>query len=180
MRRDSVIRIRFITGFALCAILVLLVRLYFVQMVHGDEYRTDGENQYVHTVWDLFKRGSIYFTTKDNEKVSAATTKTGFLLAIDPTKVVDIEKTYNALNDIFPVEREVFFDRANKKDKTYQEINRTIEDELGDRIEALNLPGVRLYRNQWRYYPGKSLSARTVGFIGYNDDSLVGKYGLER
>ncbi|RLB95927.1 MAG: hypothetical protein DRH76_07440 [Deltaproteobacteria bacterium] len=37
-----------------------------------------------------------------------------------------------------------------------------------------------MYRNQWRYYPGKSLAARTIGFVGYDDNDLVGKYGLER
>jgi cell division protein FtsI/penicillin-binding protein 2 len=57
-----------------------------------------------------------------------------------------------------------------------------VEDDAADAIDALKLPGVKLYRNQWRYYPGKSLAARTVGFIGYGDDgqTLVGKYGLER
>jgi cell division protein FtsI (penicillin-binding protein 3)/stage V sporulation protein D (sporulation-specific penicillin-binding protein) len=39
-----------------------------------------------------------------------------------------------------------------------------------------------LYKNQWRYYPGGSLAARSIGFIGYADDGseLRGKYGLER
>ncbi len=39
-----------------------------------------------------------------------------------------------------------------------------------------------LYRTQWRYYPGASVAARSIGFIGYQDDgtTLKGKYGLER
>jgi stage V sporulation protein D (sporulation-specific penicillin-binding protein) len=180
MRRESVTRIRYITGIVLFLMLVLIVRLYVIQVVRGESYRQDGEDQYVHTVRDLYKRGNIYFTTKENERVSAATVKTGYLLAIDPSKITDTEHTYTALSEIIPLNREKFFERANKKDKTYQELEREVEDELADRIEALDLPGVRLYRNQWRYYPGKSLAARTVGFIGYDEDILVGKYGLER
>ena len=180
MRREAVIRIRIITGAILFLMLILLTRLYFVQIVHGQEHRTNGESQYGHTVQDLFKRGSIYFTTKDNEKVSAATVKTGYLLAIDPTKITDIDAAYSALSSIIPIDRDMFFDRAGKKDKTYQEIEREVESETGERIEGLALEGVRLYRNQWRYYPGKSLEARMVGFIGYDGDTLVGKYGLER
>lgn len=180
MRKEAVTRIRVITLLVLCFMLVLIIRLYVIQVLHGEEYRTSAQNQYVHTVQDMFKRGSIYLTTKDNEKVSGATIKSGYLLAIDPTKIDDIENTYTTLSQIIPLEREVFFERANKKDKTYQEIERTVENETAEKIESLKLSGVKLYRNQWRYYPGKSLASRTIGFIGYNEDTLVGKYGLER
>lgn len=180
MRREAVIRIRFITGIVLAFMAVLLVRLYIVQIVHGDEYRETGEGQYVHTVRDLYKRGSIFFTTKDNEKVSAATIKSGYLLAIDPSRIEDVEKTFAEINAIVPLDYDTFITRASKKDKTYQEIERQVDEELANKIEALDLPGVKLYRNQWRYYPGKTLSARTVGFIGYDGDKILGKYGLER
>ena len=180
MRRDAVIKIRFITAIVLLFMSVLIVRLYIVQIVHGTEYREDGENQYVHTVRDLYKRGSIYFTTKDGEKVSGATIKSGYLLAIDPSRIDDPEITYQALSAVVSIDHDTFIERANRKDKTYQEINKQIEDDVADSIEALKLTGVKLYKNQWRYYPGKSLAARTVGFIGYDGDSLVGKYGLER
>ena len=180
MRRSAVIRIRVITGIVLFLMLVLLVRLYFVQITYGEEYRNEGESQYVHTVQDLFKRGSIYFTTKEDEKVSAATVRTGYLLVIDPTKIEDIEAVYTALSSIIPLDKEMFVTRAGRKDKTYQEIEKEVENENAEKIRALGLSGVRLYKNQWRYYPGKSLAARTVGFIGYDEDTLVGKYGLER
>jgi len=45
------------------------------------------------------------------------------------------------------------------------------------------LTGVQLYRDQWRYYPGNDLAARTIGFVGYTAESgsgLTGRYGLER
>ncbi len=180
MRRDAVTRIRFITGIVLVLMCVLLIRLYIVQISQGKIYREEGESQYVHTVRDLYKRGSIYFTTKDDEKVSAATIQSGYLLALDPTKVLDVEKTYSELSQIIPIDKDTFVARANRKEKTYQEIERQVENESASKIEALKLSGVRLYKNQWRYYPGKSLAARTIGFIGYDEDTLVGKYGLER
>ena len=174
-------KIRFISGFVLFVFFILIVRLYVLQVVRGESYREEGEKQYVHTVHDLYKRGSIYFTTKDGEKVSAATIKSGYLLAIDPTKITDPEATYASLSAIISLDHDVFISRANRKDRTYQEIEKQVEDDHADRIDALHLPGVKLYKNQWRYYPGKSLAARTVGFIGYDDtNALTGKYGLER
>jgi stage V sporulation protein D (sporulation-specific penicillin-binding protein) len=181
MRREAIKRIRLITGIVLFFMCVLIVRLYIIQIQKGDAYRTQGEGQYVHTVRELFNRGSIYFSTKDNEKVSAATTKGGFLLALDPTKVADAHTLYTILNEYISLDHEVFLEKAQRKDKTYQEIHKQVDNDTADRIAALNLPGVHLYKNQWRYYPGKSLAARSVGFIGYGEaDELVGKYGLER
>ncbi len=180
MRRDAVIRIRIITGIVIAFMTVLIVRLYVVQIVDGEAYREAGENQYVHTVRDLYKRGSVYFTTKDDEKVSAATIKSGYLLAIDPTKITDAEAVYARFSALLPIDHDTFIERANRKEKTYQEIEQRVENETADAIEALRLDGVKLYKNQWRYYPGKSLAARTIGFVGYDGDVLTGKYGLER
>lgn len=180
MRASAVTKIRFITGAILFLALVLLGRLYFVQIVHGDEYREKAERQYVHTVRDLFTRGSIYLTTKEGEAVSAATVQSGFLLAIDPSRIADPVSVYDALQGIVAIDRDNFIQRASRKDKTYQEIAVQLSAETASKIEALELSGVQLYRNQWRYYPGNDLAARTIGFIGYDGDELVGRYGLER
>jgi cell division protein FtsI/penicillin-binding protein 2 len=180
MRAVAVKKIRIITAVVLAVFVLLVGRLYYLQILERETYRTMGESQYVHTVRDLFNRGGIYFTTKDGEKVSAATVKAGYLLAVDPTKLGDLETVYAALTGVIPLDRELFFERASRQDRTYQEIVRTVDDADAEEITALGLSGVKLYRNQWRYYPGKSLAARTVGFIGYDHDTLVGKYGLER
>ncbi len=180
MRRDAVLRIRFITGFVIVLGFILIGRLYQIQILHGASYREEAEKQYVHTVQDLYKRGSIYLTTKDGELVSAATIKSGFLLVIDPTRITNIESTYVALSEQISLERELFFERAGRTDRTYQELDRQVSAEAAAKIQSLNLPGVKLYRNQWRFYPGNDLAARSVGFIGYDGDVLRGRYGLER
>lgn len=183
MRKSAIFRIRIITGVVLFLSLILLGRLYQIQVLQHNEYESKAERQYVHTVKDLYSRGSIYFTTKDGEKVSAATIQSGYLLSIDPSRIEDAEMAYEKINAIFPLEHEDFIAKANKKDKTYQEIATRITNDEADAIEALDLKGVQMYRNQWRYYPGEDLSSRTIGFVGYTEDSadtLTGRYGLER
>lgn len=180
MRREAITRIRVISLIALGVSLVLIIRLYIVQIAHGDSYEALGERQYVHTVHDLYTRGNIYFTTKNGERVSAATIQSGFLLALDPSKITDVENAYRELSAITPLDEELFRERASRTDKTYQEIKQAVTKEEAESIRALNTPGVRLYKNQWRYYPGKELAARTVGFVGFDGDVRVGKYGLER
>lgn len=163
--------------------LVLLGRLYQIQIHDHRAYDERANRQYVHTVKDLYSRGSIFFSTKDGEKVSAATIQSGYLLSIDPTRIEDAESTYEKINVIYPLDKGDFIQKANNKERTYQEIATKLSNDQADAIKALGLAGVQMYRNQWRYYPGEDLSARTVGFVGYTEDSadtLTGRYGLER
>jgi stage V sporulation protein D (sporulation-specific penicillin-binding protein) len=183
MRKNAILRIRIITGAVLFLSLILIVRLYQVQIVQHDEYESRGESQYVHTVRDLYSRGNIYFSTKDGEKVSAATVQAGYLLSIDPSRIIDAEDTYTKINSVYPLEKDTFLLRAGKKERTYYEIASELSNAEADAVAELGLAGVQLYRDQWRYYPGNDLSARTVGFVGYTLDSgsgLTGRYGLER
>jgi cell division protein FtsI/penicillin-binding protein 2 len=183
MRNSAILRIRIITGVVLFLSLILLGRLYQIQILEHKDYEDKAKRQYVHTVKDLYSRGSIFFTTKDGEKVSAATIQSGYLLSIDPTRIEDSEAVYEKLNAVYPLDKAEFLEKANKKDKTYQEIATRISNDQADAIEALDLKGVQMYRNQWRYYPGEDLASRTVGFVGYTEesaDTLTGRYGLER
>jgi cell division protein FtsI/penicillin-binding protein 2 len=183
MRNNAIFRIRIITGVVLFLSLVLVVRLYIIQVHAHAMYIDKAERQYVHTVRDLYTRGSIYFTTKDGEKVSAATIQSGYMLTIDPTRISNEEETYEKLNSVYTLEKEDFIAKASNKERTYQEIASKLTNDEADAIVALDLDGVQLYRDQWRYYPGEDLAARSVGFVGYTEDSadtLAGRFGLER
>ena len=180
MRASAIVRIRIITAGVLVLALVLVVRLYNIQVTHGDDYRESAERQYVHTVQDFFDRGSIYFTTRNNERVSAATVKTGYLLAINPSVISDPEEVYGKLSAVVPLDHDTFVRRASTKRLTYAEVAKELDRETSNAIDLLDIEGVSLQRDQWRYYPGDALAAQTVGFVAYDEDTLAGRYGLER
>jgi cell division protein FtsI/penicillin-binding protein 2 len=148
-----------------------------------DSYAEKAERQYVHTVSDLYNRGSIFFATKTGERVSAATIQAGYVLSVDPTRLVDAAAAYEAINAVYPLEREQFMRRAAQPERTYVEIAARVSADDANLIEALDLDGIQLYRSQWRYYPGDTMSARSIGFVGYSDDEsegLIGRFGMER
>ncbi|MCA9361615.1 penicillin-binding protein 2 [Candidatus Kaiserbacteria bacterium] len=183
MRKTAIFRIRIITAFVLFFALLLVARLYYIQIYAHDLYEAKAEQQYIHTVSDLYNRGSIYFTTKDGDRVSAATIQTGYVLAMNASLIDNIEETYKRLNEIIPVDRERFFELAERKLKPYQEISQKVSNEDALKIEDLDIEGLQLYRTQWRYYPGQDLAARTVGFVGFSEESgdeLTGRFGLEQ
>lgn len=156
------------------------VRLYFLQAVHGEEYQALADRQYVRPNQNLFERGSIFFTTKDGDTVPAATLKRGFTVALIPSALVDVNQAYDGLSGIIEVDREDFFARAAKLNDPYEEIAKRIPEDKAIAIEDLDIDGLRIFREQWRYYPGESMAAHALGFVGYRDDEIVGQYGLER
>ena len=182
MRKRTTSRIRIISAVIFFIGFLLIIRLYQIQVHQASAYQEKAERQYVHTAKDVYNRGSIYFTTKDGEKVSAASVTSGYLLAVNPELIKDPADVYSKIKDDITLSQEDFVTKATLPNRTYVEIEPKLNQEHSDRIETLKIPGVMLYRNQWRYYPGDSMSARSIGFVGYGsaDGQLRGKYGLER
>ena len=183
MRNQAITRIRIITGIVLLIAGVLLVRLYFLQIEHHEVYAAQANQQYIHTLQNVFDRGSIFMTTRTGERVSAAAVRNGFVLAINPQRVTDPVMYYYQLEPHLSIDKETFIDRATRPDRTYVEIAARVLRNEADAIRELQLPGVMLYRNQWRYYPGESLAAQTIGFVAHGSDPeepMRGRYGLER
>src|SRR6185436_20991873 len=109
--RVSQNRLRLLSIFIIVFAFLLVVKLYFVQIVSGSEFRMKAEHQYVAGV-NYFDRGSIFFTAKDGTVVPGATVKTGFVLHINPIvleKRDDLENVYELLNKITPINKEDFF-----------------------------------------------------------------------
>jgi cell division protein FtsI/penicillin-binding protein 2 len=182
MRAAYIIRIRVILACVVVVGALLIVRLYMLQVIRGAEYEREANHQYVRTSQDLFDRGSMYFTERTGKRIAAASTKVGYLIAINPSKLTDAQGTYETLRTHIPLERADFMARAEKKDDPYEEIAHHIDAEVGDTIKSLKLPGVQVFREQWRYYPGGSLASHVLGFIGFDDTGTTqtGRYGTER
>lgn len=184
MKRVQLIwRVRLLSGVVVLVGLFLVARLYSIQVIHAEEYQTEAEKQYVHTKTDLYSRGSILFTTRDGGTLSAATVQSGYLLAADPSHITSSPDEFcRSLEAYLEDSVDVCISRVSVPGRTYTELATRLSEEQFTELEAKSINGVQLYKNQWRYYPGDSMAARTIGFIGYADDGseLRGKYGLER
>ncbi|HVW71761.1 MAG TPA: penicillin-binding protein 2 [Candidatus Paceibacterota bacterium] len=174
-------RLRIVFILVLLFALFLIVRLYFLQVIHGRDYALAAEHQYTNASDTLYDRGDIYFTRKDGTLISAATLATGFLVAIDPEILKNPEDTYQKINAILPLDHDAFMGHAAKTDDPYEVIADQVPEDAGEKISELDITGVILVRERWRSYPAGSEAAQTVGLVAYNDDStLAGRYGLER
>src|SRR3989344_423288 len=101
-------RIRLISFGIFIFALVIIVRLYFLQIVDNDFYISKADKQYTSTAQKIFSRGSIFFQNKDGSLVSAATLKSGYIVAVNPEILKDPEFAYQKLNEIIPIDRAHF------------------------------------------------------------------------
>ena len=180
MRSKFVARARLLSVIFIGVAALLTLRLYFVQVIHGEEHRKSALGQYVETTEDREDREDIYFSEVDGDLVAAAVMQAGFQLAIDPRALVSAEETFEKLSSVIELDKERFFQSAGKSEDPYEEVAFRLSTEEAARIRALKLPGVIIVSDEWRYYPGGPLAAHTIGFVGFQGNNRVGVYGLER
>ena len=160
--------------------LILITKLFLVQVVHGSSYSERADRQYATPSSNIFERGTIYFSRKDGQLVSAAMQTTGFKLTINPVKIIDKELAFEKLSKILNLDRDEFLTKAEKENDPYEEIANHLSKEEADAISLLKIPGLFIYKEKWRFYPGINLASQSLGFVAYKGDDLGGRYGLER
>lgn len=151
-----------------------------MQVVHSDDYSEQADRQYSTPSSNIFERGTIYFSRKDGQLVSAAMQTTGFKIAINPAKITDKESVYQELSKIITIDHDKFLTQAGKENDPYEEIANRLTKEEADAVSLLKIPGLSIYKEKWRFYPGGSLASQSLGFVAYKGNDLGGRYGLER
>ncbi|OGI65625.1 hypothetical protein A3H53_00140 [Candidatus Nomurabacteria bacterium RIFCSPLOWO2_02_FULL_40_10] len=165
--------------------LVLSAKLFLVQIVRGKAYSELADRQYVTPSLNIYERGTIFFQNKgaggkDGGLVTAVAQATGFKIAINPGKIAEPENVYETLSIIIPLDYQDFITKARKKNDPYEEIANYLTKEKADAVSLLKIPGISIFKEKWRFYPGNSLASHALGLVGYKDAELGGRYGLER
>ena len=162
--------------------IVLGSTLYYLQIIHGEEYAKKAEAQYVDPGTGLLQRGSIYLTSKDDIKVQGATLKSGYKIFINPSNLKDPETAFKALADYIDISQEDFIKKATKENDKYEPIANQVPEATANSVRNIKIPGIGVSKEVWRVYPGETMLAHELGILGQNSSSsmVVGKYGLER
>jgi cell division protein FtsI/penicillin-binding protein 2 len=203
-----IFRVRILSLLCIAIALVLVVKLYVVQIVRHQLYVDAADKQYVKKTNTIVDRGNIFMTTKDGIAIPAATMKSGYTLYINAksfhatvTKkqylnaegvvvdtvehaLQDLEKRLNHINDIssstISIDKQIFLDIQQKTTDPYEEIAKDVSEEYVSAIKAMNLSFLGLIKEKKRYYPGGDLASQVVGLLGYKGDVIAGRYGLEK
>ena len=126
MRASFINRIRVLALILLGVGVVLLFRLYTIQIINGESYRARAETQYSSQSPLHFDRGSIFFTARDGSRISAATLETGYTVALVPKEVTNVSVLYESLSQHLELDAEEFLEKAGKTNDPYEEIARRV------------------------------------------------------
>ncbi|MEK7669228.1 MAG: penicillin-binding protein 2 [Patescibacteria group bacterium] len=173
-------RIRLIAVVIILVAIVMSIRLYFLQVVNGESFVSDAQRQNINENTISYNRGEIYFESQTGEIIPAAISRSGFTVAINPKIIKNPEEIYKSLSQVLVLNKEEFLTKVSEKEHVYEEIANHLNAETTDKIKTLNLYGVTISTDKWRFYPGGKLAASTIGFVGFSGDELAGRYGLER
>jgi len=174
------LRVRLLLVPFILVAVVIVGKLYFLQVVHGSQYAANANKTALTPEAGIFNRGTIYFTESNGDEIAAATLKNGFILAVKPTELSDASTLYEQLSLIVSINRDEYLAKATKKGDPYEVIANHVTPEQAARIRAIKNKAVVIESQQWRYYPGMALASQVIGFVGFDGDSLNGRYGLER
>lgn len=188
-------RIIFIIIANLLAFVVIITRLYYLQVVQADKYKMMSDENRISTRFLLPPRGMIY--DRNGEIVAKNVQNFQALLLQEQTK--NAEDTLKKFEEIIPL-------TETERSRIMKEINgnkKFIPIKLKDNLKwkevarillnAPDLPGVEINEGLSRYYPMGDIYAHILGYVGPISDNdkkdnplymvpgfKIGKAGLEK
>jgi cell division protein FtsI/penicillin-binding protein 2 len=164
---------------------IIISRLFYLQVLRYSFYKALATNQHqtFQTIYPI--RGEIFMKdryTNDNSRSSffpVALNKDLWMVYAVPKDIENKEETVKKLSPFLDVEEEILSQRINKPDDPYEPLESKLSEETAQKIKNLNLKGIFLETENWRYYPANKLACHLIGFVGFQDDQKVGRYGVE-
>ena len=178
MHKAFIKRIKLVSTIVAIIFVAIAIRVFVLQVIDYREYKERALRQQKSPVADGVARGEI-FMQKHTERVSVASTESGWLLAVNPQKVIDPCALYSELEKLMALtlSREEFIRRASKKNDPHEIIEHHISAQVRQSIESLKIVGIEFLPERWRVYPAGDFASHLLGFI---DAEGVGRYGVER
>lgn len=182
-----------IAGFLL---MVLVGRLFYLQIYHHATYVTLARNNQVRMISISPTRGLIY----DRNGVLLADNIPDFSLEISPSMVKDVDGLIAKLSKIIKISETDIknFHKQRKYKGRFERIpirNKLTEEEVAAfAIEKYKYPEVDIQANLARYYPHGEAFAHVIGYTGllseqdldeidqskFRGTYVIGKYGIEK
>lgn len=162
-------RLRILAVILLVCLLGLMLRVVYIKLVSGG-YLTELSDELHNRERTLeSKRGDIV----DRSGVVLATSGSICRVSVVHNQVENEEETARVLAEILGLTYEEVLEKVQKR-VALQIIQNQVSTEQAQQIRQANLPGVMIDENYDRYYPFGSLAAQTLGFVGSDNQGVVG------
>jgi cell division protein FtsI/penicillin-binding protein 2 len=164
---------------------IIIFRLFSLQVLKHSFYRALANNQHqiFQTIYPF--RGEIFmrdrYTDADSRSMlfPVAINKDLWMVYAVPKDIEEKEETVKKLSPLLEVDEDVLEQRINKPDDPYEPLKNKVDEETAQKIKELNLKGIHLKTEGWRYFPANELACHLMGFVGFEGDQRIGRYGIE-
>lgn len=166
-------RIKLMTAIFLAGVILLTVRLFWIQFIDGARYKKLAAQQQTRDSIITARRGTIY----DRNMKILAQSATAERITINPQQ---IEKTGNgdkvvkALVEIIGVDEESLREKLARTDRQSVIVAKQVEKSVADELRKEKITGIYFEEDSKRYYPYGSLAAQVIGFTGSDNQGLEG------
>jgi cell division protein FtsI/penicillin-binding protein 2 len=172
-----------LSAFLLLFLAIIVIKLFLLQVIHGNQARQDADAQ--HSIYQklLPSRGEIDLVDSGTLHITpVATNLKSYLVYAVPQDVVNPNLAAASLASVLGLDAKDILVKITGTNKKYVSLKKHLTDNEQQKIKDLKLSGIFFDSEDTRYYPQNNLLSQTLGFVGYKDASSqkVGLYGLER
>ncbi len=180
MEKNIQRRITFVLLFFLVAILVLIGRLFLLQIVNHREYQKLAARQHNLSQGLFPERGFIFAQDKNGNHIPLASNKVQKTLVASPRDIEDVAMAAEFISQEFNLDKDEVSGKLAKPNDAYEVIAKDVDVKLAENLAEKLLPGLFFEENRRRIYPHDSLAAHLLGFVSIEETEEAGRYGLER
>lgn len=152
--------------------LIILGRMFYIQVVMGAEYRSLAERQQVRDVEIAAPRGIIY----DRNGEELAVSERMATLVANPALVKEPAAVAARLAPILGLDEAGLREKL-EGDGRFTFLARKIEPSVAERVMAQGIRGIGMTAESKRVYPKGALAPQLIGYVGMDN---VGLAGLEK
>ena len=171
-------RIHFLVFMFFFIATAMLAMFYALQIIERLQYKAMANGQHSFFKNLIPKRGEIYMQDKNGLYPAAVNRETKTAYAV-PMEIENPSEAALVVAQILQMDPVALKEKFEKTDDRYELLKHRLSDEEIEKINNVNLKGIRLSDESFRYYPSSELAANILGFVGWKGDILAGRYGLE-
>jgi len=155
-------------------IVVIVGRLFFLQVISHQELVARALGQQMRTVEAPAKRGEIY---DRHHRLLAYSVDADTIYAV-PSEIADpaaaAAAICKALEGCDRKERQGLIDRMSRDERNFVYVKRRVTPAEAHRVHKLDLKGIGFTKESKRFYPHRELAAHVIGYAGLDNVGLAG------
>jgi stage V sporulation protein D (sporulation-specific penicillin-binding protein) len=175
------IRIFFISTLFIFSYLFLVSNIYELQVSKGVYYSARAESQTRLSGFLQASRGNIYFTDRNENLFPAAINKEYYVIFAVPEEITNPDIIAEQIANLFDLNKENLTNSFSKPNDLYEVILKKASKEQANMVRGLNIAGIYIDKENFRFYPLENVASHILGYISPNseNDKLSGRYGIE-